>query len=70
MKIRKTTEYEIECKGCGSMLRISYDELKFHGIDDQRLPCPACGRNNLVIQGGRIADGMIPKLRDKEWRQV
>lgn len=70
MKIRQTMTYEIECKGCGSLLKIEYEELRFNGIMDQRLPCPACGWNNLVIQGGKIVDDMHVKIRDKEWKKV
>lgn len=70
MKIRQTTEYETTCQGCGSLLRVGFSELRFEGRDDQRIPCPACGTRVLVIQGGMIAEGMDPKLRDGAWRQV
>ena len=70
MKIKRTTEYEIQCRGCGSLLRIEFETLKFKGINDQRLPCPACGRNILVIQGGRITNDMVPKKREKDWRST
>lgn len=70
MRIRQTAEYEVMCRGCGSLLRVGFGELRFEGRDDQRIPCPACGTRVLVIQGGMIADGVEPKLRDGAWRQV
>lgn len=70
MKIRKTTEYEIQCSGCGSLLRVLFSELKFKGTMDQRIPCPACGTRVQVIQGGMIASGMTPKVRDNTWKEA
>ena len=70
MKIRRTVEYEVECNGCGSLLRVRFDELHFVGISDQRIPCPACGCPVRVVQGGMVADGVVPKLRDSSWKEV
>ena len=70
MKIRRTVEYEVECHGCGSLLRVKFSELRFEGISDQRIPCPACGCPVLVVQGGLIAEGVVPKLRDGAWKEV
>ena len=70
MKIRQTMTYEIECKGCGSRLQIEFRELRFQGVMDQRIPCPACGLAVLVVQGGMIADAMTPKVRDKAWKET
>lgn len=70
MKIRRTLEYEVMCKGCGSLLKVRFDELHFEGINDQRIPCPACRCPVLVVQGGMVADGVVPKVRDSAWREA
>ena len=70
MRIRQTMTYEIECKGCKSLLQLEFKELRFKGLMDQRIPCPACGRNILVVQGGMITDDVQPKVRDKAWRET
>ena len=70
MKIRRTIEYETECWGCGSLLRVRFDELRLEGISEQRIPCPACKNPVLVAQGGRVVDGMVPKVRDSSWKEV
>ena len=67
MKIRKPVEYEVTCKGCGSLLRVGFEELKFKGIMDQRMTCPACGGNVLVVLGGMIAPDVTPKIYSKSW---
>ena len=70
MKIRPTTEYETVCPGCGAILRYSYEELRFNGLMDQRIACPACRYNVLVVQGGRIAEAVVPKVHNKAWIDV
>ena len=70
MKIRRTEEFEVECKGCSSLLRVGFSELRFSGMDDQRIQCPACGCRVLVVQGGMLAPGMIAKKREQTWREA
>lgn len=70
MRMRKTKEYQIECQGCGSLLRVGFDELRFEGVMDQRLQCPACRSAVLVIQGGSIVKELVPMQREKDWKKV
>ena len=67
MKIRKPVEYEVACKGCGSLLRVRFDELQFKGVMDQRINCPACAGRILVLQGGMLAPEVTPKVYSKSW---
>ena len=70
MKIRQATEYKTTCPGCGSLLSLDFEDLHFEGLMDQRIPCPACRTNILVIQGGSITEAVVPITRDKAWRTV
>lgn len=67
MKIRKPVEYEVTCRGCGSLLRVRFDELRFQGTMDQRLCCPACNGSVLVVQGGMLSQSVTPKIYSKSW---
>ena len=68
MKIRKATEYQTVCKGCGAQIRLSEAEVDFsRGFADQRIPCPVCGNNILVLRDGFIAEDIRPVVYDKAW---
>lgn len=70
MKIRQTIEFETACQGCGTLIRYDLGEVRFEGRDDQRIPCPVCGRRILVVQGGAMAPGVVAKTHERTWRAV
>ena len=71
MKVRRVSEYETTCAGCGAKLRISASEVDFaRGFADQREPCPVCGANVLVLRDGMVPESLVPKIYNSTWEGV
>lgn len=71
MKVRRVSEYETLCIGCGAKVRIMADEVDFRrGYADQRIPCPVCGSNIEVLKNGFVPSSLVPKIYANTWEGV
>jgi len=71
MKVRKVNEYQTQCHGCGALLRIDASELDFsRGFADQRLVCPVCGGDVVVLRSGMIPSSLEPKIYQQTWEKI
>lgn len=61
MKFRRVVSYQTNCPTCRTVLQIDPSEIDFGRSGDQRLECPVCKGNVLVLQNGKLPWDVWPE---------